>query len=169
MIKKSALLLYCFILLGIVACKQTASENSKCKYGRPMPIFSKEMNKVREHEFLPSPDGSTEHIFLDNGTTVIITQSGCNELSQKFNMRLVDDFSKTPDDYWIDLAVKMFQYFSSMDADLGTFGLWANEIKIRKDKIKLSEPFELEAGRWVRIDKIVSERSGIIEVELSLK
>ena len=97
-----------------------------------------------------------------------IEQSGCNDIRQQFSFIMFGNFKDTPnDDIWKQLAVKHFRDLANISPSLFAFNGWADAIESVKDKLKLSEPMDLEGKTQVRIDKILSSDKATLVVQFS--
>lgn len=77
-------------------------------------------------------------------------------------------FKDTNDDMvWKQLAVKHFRDLANISPTLFAFNGWADAIESVQDKLKLSEPVDLEGKTQVRIDKILSADKATLVVQFS--
>jgi hypothetical protein len=156
------------LLLVLAACK--LSEKPKCPFGSPQAIFDENMPGVEEDDFVPNAQGSTERVFFKNGLALELVQSGCEQLVQEYTLSMAGDkLNQRPDSFWVESASAMFDFFASIDPKLAPFSFWAESIRQRRADIKLGQPFELEGGRFVKIDRIANESSAKLLLEISLQ
>ena len=149
------------------ACKTETSNNTKCKFGDPVAIFSDTMKMVKKHHFEIKDKTGIEYIALANGMLIEVEQSGCNTINQQFTFEFLGDFSKMDDAFWKTLAIKNFHLMSSFSPKLQPFTAWGDAIESVKDKLKLAEPIEIEKGTHIRIDKVLSADRAMLVVQLS--
>lgn len=158
-----------FYLIIFLSCN-TNNEKIKCKFGKPLAIFDKTMAQVSQHQFSLDANGSIETVFFDNGLQLELTQTGCEELVQTYTLYLEGDgMDKRGDAFWVQSAVSMFQFFASVDGKLASYAAWAGGIAQRASDVRLAVPLELEAGRFVKIDRITNKESAQLIVEIALK
>lgn len=157
-----------FILFA--ACKSDSSSTGKCKYGKPTAIFADTMQTVAKHFFQIKDGVGVEMVVFNNKLLLEIEQSGCNDIHQQFSFIMFGKFKDVADDnIWKQLAIKHFRDLAQISPSLAAFNAWADAIESVKDKLKLSEPVELEGKNMVRIDKILSEDKATLVVQFSSK
>ena len=109
-------------------------------------------------------------VVFNNKLLLEIEQSGCNDIHQQFSFIMFGKFKDVADDnIWKQLAIKHFRDLAQISPSLAAFNAWADAIESVKDKLKLSEPVELEGNNMVRIDKILSEDKATLVVQFSSK
>ena len=149
----------------LIACKNDSS--GKCKFGEPTAMFSDTMEMVKKHHFEIKEKTGIELAAFKNGMMLEVEQSGCNEIHQQFTFILPGDYSKSDDTFWKVLTVKNFKILAASSPKLFPFNGWAEAIEGVSPQIKLSEPFEVDKGIQVRIDKILSANQAMLVVQLS--
>lgn len=158
----------CIFLVIVTACKSDSNKSGKCKYGKPTAIFADTMQTVAKHFFQIKDDVGIEMVVFKNKLLLEIEQSGCNDIRQQFSFIMFGKFkSDTDDAVWKQLAIKHFRDLSQISPTLLAFNGWADAIESVKDKLKLSEPIEIEGKMQVRIDKILSEDKATLVVQFS--
>ncbi len=157
-----------FILLN--ACQSDSSKTGKCKYGKPTAIFADTMPTIAKHLFQIKDGVGIEMVVFSNKLLLEIEQSGCNDIHQQFSFIMFGKFKETNDDtVWKQLAIKHFRDLANISPSLFAFNGWADAIESVKDKLKLSEPMDLEGKTQVRIDKILSADKATLVVQFSSK
>jgi hypothetical protein len=152
------------------ACKPDSSKTGKCKYGTPTAIFADTMPTVAKHIFRIKDGTGIEMVVFKNKLLLEIEQSGCNDIHQQFSFIMFGKFKDELDDaIWKQLAIKHFRDLAQISPSLLAFNGWADAIESVKDKLKLSEPMEMEGKMQVRIDKILSEDKATLVVQFSSK
>ncbi len=154
-------------LLSIISCKTKTT--APCKYGDPTAIFSDTMHNVKKHFFQVKDGTGIEMVAFKDNYLLEVEQSGCEDIQQQFSFIIHGKFMDAPDSFWIQLAVKQFKDMSKMSPKLAPFTAWAEAIEVLKDKIKLSEPTEIQPKFLCRIDKVVSPEQATLVVLLSQK
>ena len=150
------------------ACQSDSTKTGKCKYGKPTAIFADTMPTVAKHLFQIKDGVGVEMVVFTNKLLLEIEQSGCNDIRQQFSFIMFGNFKDTPnDDIWKQLAVKHFRDLANISPSLFAFNGWADAIESVKDKLKLSEPMDLEGKTQVRIDKILSSDKATLVVQFS--
>jgi hypothetical protein len=153
-----------FLFLFFSACK---TETGKCKFGDPIAIFSDTMQMVKKHHFEVKDKTGIEFVTFKNGMLLEVEQSGCNTITQQYTFEIMGGFSKMDDAFWKVLAIKNFTLLATFSPKLTTLGAWAQAISSVQDKMKLAEPFEVDKGIFVRLDKVVSADRAMLVVQLS--
>ncbi|HMO38672.1 MAG TPA: hypothetical protein PKC76_07280 [Saprospiraceae bacterium] len=167
MLYKIALLVFITILTSSCNQKRDSQSADACKYGAPQPIFNPTQAGLSGHEFSRQGNDATEQIRFDNGETLTVLQSGCNEIRQEFQFGLLEQPLTDSPAWWIAQAVNEMRRLSSFGPDYQAFAAWAAEIEERAETIKLAEAFELQRGFFVRIDRIASTENATLVLTLS--
>lgn len=161
--------LFCPLCLSVfsllISCKN--DNNGKCKFGDPTAIFSDTMEMIKKHHFEVKERTGIELAAFKNGMMLEVEQSGCNDIHQQFTFILPGDYSKSDDTFWKVLTVKNFRMLAASSPKLFPFNGWAEAIEGVLPQMKLSEPFEVDKGFQVRIDKILSDNQAMLVVQLS--
>ncbi len=158
----------CVFFILFIACQSDSSKTGKCKYGKPTAIFADTMPTIAKHFFQLKDGVGVEMVVFSNKLLLEIEQSGCNDIHQQFSFIMFGTFKETNDDtVWKQLAVKHFRDLANVSPSLFSFNGWADAIESVKDKLKLSEPMELEGNTQVRIDKILSADKATLVVQFS--
>lgn len=155
-------------LILLNACQSDSSRTGKCKYGNPTAIFADTMPTIAKHLFQIKDGVGIEMVVFSNKLLLEIEQSGCNDIHQQFSFIMFGKFKETNDDtVWKLLAIKHFRDLANISPSLFAFNGWADAIESVKDKLKLSEPMDLEGKTQVRIDKILSADKATLVVQFS--
>jgi hypothetical protein len=155
-------------LMLLNACQSDTNSSAKCKYGKPTAIFADTMPTVAKHFFQIKNGVGIEMVVFSNKLLLEIEQSGCNDIHQQFSFIMFGKFNDVNDDrVWKQLAVKHFRDLANISPTLFAFNGWADAIESVQDKLKLSEPVDLEGKTQVRIDKILSEDKATLVVQFS--
>lgn len=126
------------------------------------------MQTVAKHFFQIKDNVGIEMVVFNNKLLLEIEQSGCNDIHQQFSFVMFGKFKNIEnDDVWKQLAIKHFRDLAQISPTLTAFNGWADAIESVKDKLKLSEPIEVEGKTQVRIDKILSEDKATLVVQFS--
>lgn len=163
----------CLLLLGCVNNepsndKKIPQESNPCKYGTPTAIFSKELQKVKDHSFSAEGQKGIEKVNFENGMDLELLQSGCNELLQSYRFGLSGDLEGN-DQFWIEQAVEQFKYLSTLSDNHVSFGLWSGAIQNSSEMISIGESFEPEPNTFIKIDKIPTGEKIILVVTFEAK
>lgn len=156
-----------FIILFASACK--TKTNAPCRFGSPTAIFSDTMQNVKKHFFTIKDGTGVEMVAFKNNYLLEVEQSGCEDIQQQFSFTLHGKFMDAPDSFWIGLAIKQFKDMAGMSPKLAPFTAWGEAIESMKDKIRLSEPMEIQPQFMCRLDKVVSLDQATLVILLSQK
>lgn len=156
-------------LLLLLSCQNESADAyfADCRYGKPEPIFSEELESVVEHSFRLRPREGVEQLRFESGKTLTIVQSGCDSIRQDFEFFLPGAFPKADAEYWVGRAVEEFQQLGGIGPRYMMFSSWAQAIAARAEAIQLTESMEIQPGFFVRIDRVVSQDHAILMVTLS--
>jgi hypothetical protein len=157
--------LFFIIFTIIIGCKNDSKP--KCKYGTPTAIFSDTTPTVIKHLFQMKDETGVEMVVFKNKLLLEIEQTGCNEIHQQFSFIMFGKFNDADDNIWKQVAMTHFREISKLSPNLLPFAGWASAIESVKDKLKLSEPVDLEGGITLRIDKIISADKATLVVQVS--
>lgn len=156
-----------FLLFCSIAMLLSCNSTPKCSLGDPVAIFSPKMSKVKQHEFKLTQQNSQELVSFENGISLELFQSGCENIKQEFQFQIKGDYQEMPEEFWIQASASQFQYMSSVDQSLQTFQLWGQSIMENIKEIKIGERFSLGPGFFIKIDKVSAEAQSILSIELS--
>lgn len=161
-----------FLLIGISAfsCRhQSSADNFKdCPSGKPEAIFSKDIAPIQRHQFQIRRQEAIETIVFESGKKLTIIQTGCDSIRQEFRFEFPDKIEgNQPAAYWVDQAVREFEFLSSLGPQYLVFSSWAQAISNNSNAIHLSESTEIQPGFFVRIDRITGSDHTILTVILS--
>ncbi len=161
-----------FIILGFwAACSGSPNSDANtpfanCQFGAPEAIFSKDIPRVKTHQFQLHTQFAEEKIVFEGDILLELIQSGCEKPRQEFQFRLPVNTKPYTDVDWINLSLDMFAFMGNLSPALNPFLVWLGALKEKKERIKLGLPIELEQGFFVKIDKVASENEGILTILL---
>lgn len=138
-----------------------------CKFGKPEPVFSKEIPKINSHDFRLAGREGIEKVVFENGVHLEIFQSGCDAIRQEFQFTLAGNFGKVPADFWVLRAIEQFQYMGTLGEKFAAFSFWANAMQQSASRFALGQALEVQPGAFVTLDKIFSPDHTILIVVLS--
>jgi hypothetical protein len=159
-----------FLALGLLGCQNGVNfknGDEKCRYGKPVAIFSSKLPEVAQHEFTCKDQVGEETIQFKDGKQLIFIQSGCNDIRQELQFTLMGLNYPDEPDFWIQKATEELLHLSQVNKKLAAFSMWASMIQSQKSDIHLSESFELAQGFYVQIDRIPSSNHSLLVVVLS--
>jgi hypothetical protein len=162
----ATLVLLCGLIMHVAGCRTDISQNKNCKFGEPLPIFSKDMKGISSHSFNASRQEGKEVLEFDNGLKLEIIQSGCNSIRQEFRFALRPQGLTSDMDY-IQLASEQLRFLASVDERVSPLAFWANALDAQKSDMKLAEPRELEPLIFATVDKIESADGLMLRVVLA--
>ena len=149
------------------ASKKTKSDFSDCKYGKPEAIFSAAIPQITAHSFNIHQREGIELVKFDNGITMELIQSGCDNIVQAFKFRIPGDHRKKSNLEWVNEAVKQLRYLGGLDQKFASLSFWGNEIEQINTILKLGSTHDIQQGFKVKIDKVLSINESILLLELS--
>ncbi len=169
---KKILLFTCFFaLLNCADSPPTTAEEAgafaNCKYGSPKPIFSSTTPLISSHEFNLGSHTAIETVFFDADIQLELTQSGCEKPKQEFKFTIPGDSKGYSAAEWIDMALNQLDFLGNLHQPLEPLLFWSGALKLKKEEIKLGQPVPLEQGHYVKIDKVSSNKNGILIIEMS--
>jgi hypothetical protein len=138
---------------------------SKCKYGKPKPVFEGDYARIDSQRFEIKGMDGIEQVWFNNGMHLELLQQGCDKARQTFHFKLPGVFD--PDENWIVLAASQFEYLSAVSEQHYELGIWAQAIQQNSASLSLGEKINLQPGYSVKIDKINAADHAILIVELS--
>lgn len=144
------------------------SKTEKCKFGAPVAIFSKDLEKITAHQFSVKGQKGIETVSFENGTKLELIQTGCNELRQNFSFSL-DKELEGDEAFWIDQAEQQFRYLALLSNKYASYALWANIFDQGAHLIKLGETFEPEGNIFITLDHISSPDQNLLIITLEQK
>ena len=160
----------CTFLLVLTAalygCQTGASADpfSKCKYGKPQPVFPNSYSEVDSQYFEIKGMSGLEKVWFVNGLYIELLQEGCDKARQVFHFRLKGNFSRWED--WLQLSASQLEYLSAISEKHLELGMWAQAIRQHKEQIPLDEKVEIQPGYFVKVDKVLGADYVILIVEV---
>jgi len=156
---------FCFFISAIAlsACgdRSAPKKLEDCPAGKPKPVFSEQMPGVSGHRFTAESYSATEEFVLGDSMAIALIQSGCEQPVQEFRF----SFSYTPDRddpvFWVGKSVDALYDLSSLNAAVAPLAAWAQAIEAAPPNIILGEPFSVQQGIYVSVDRIKGA-SGVI-------
>lgn len=145
---------------------EQSPEQSDCKYGKPLAIFSDELPQITAHKFESEGQKGIETVHFENQTILELYQSGCNEIRQEYRFLLPEDFRQKEDVFWKDLAIEKLTYVGNLDEKYAVLGIWVGAIEQLKDQLKIGQFSEAEPGTFIMIDKLAEPESSILMIVL---
>jgi hypothetical protein len=159
------LTLLCFSFLISCGSKGRNDPFSKCRYGKPKPVFEGEFARIDSQRFEIKGMDGIEQVWFSNGMHLELLQQGCDKAKQTFHFKLPGTFD--PDENWIILAASQFEYLSAVSESHFELGMWAQAVKQNSPSLFLGEKINLQPGYSVKIDKINAADQTVLIVELS--
>ncbi|MEM6318191.1 MAG: hypothetical protein AAF960_11010 [Bacteroidota bacterium] len=158
------------LTLPLTSCDDGQTNERKpfgnCRYGAPKAIFNATIPKIEQHTFELHTQSAIELVSFDGGIDLELIQSGCEKPKQEFQFTLSTNTKSFKDGDWLASAVDMFGFMGNLAPELQPFLLWQGALKDRFEQLKIGQPQALEAGYFVKIDKIAGEDSGTLLVTL---
>ncbi len=163
---KNALAASTFIasILIFSACRE---EPKNCRFGKPKPIFSNDLPRVKAHEFEGKTTTSEERVAFDTGLELEIVQSGCETIRQEFRFFTAGDYRTFADSVWMKEAVRQLVFLSSLSPKQAQLRPWADAIEESRHSMKLGEEKALQPGILAKIDRVVGADRATLVLVLS--
>lgn len=155
------------LVVGILLSSCQQSKEKKCKYGKPKAIFSQTLPGVALHEFSEFNQEAVERVVFKDSLEFTLTQSGCDHVRQVFEMTMLGNYQNQPPIFWVQESLQLLQRLSSMGPAFQSFSVWAQSIEMAKEGIKLSESTQVQAGFFVKIDRVLSDQNATLVLTLS--
>jgi len=143
------------------------SDFEKCKYGKPVAIFSDTVPSVKKHTFEEITGGAMEKVLFDNGVGLELKQTGCNKATQTFTFYLFGDFTQRKDYVWLEATEGLFKYMGGLSPSLQPLLQWANALDKIKKTMKLRQPATIENNFQITIDRISAKEATTLIVTLT--
>ena len=150
--------------LIFLACE----DNKTCAY-KPSPIFQEDLPHIEQYKYEESGVQSLESIWLDRGMLLEVYQEVCNTSRQEYRFTVpgpTDDFRAWADSLWFKEASRQLVFLSSLSQKQAPLKSWGDVIEQARPMMKLAEPFEVEQGVFVKVDKVLAEDQTTLLVEL---
>ena len=134
-----------------------------CSLGSPEPIFQPDMTGIESHQFSGDDQNSTEQVQFTNGTTLLVHQSGCDQLTQLFQFTIPADTTSLRSQ-----TVQSFRMVGGQNPDLAVFGLFANAMEeVLPTPVVRNQPYELQPGMNVTLDEVTGGSERILRVRFT--
>lgn len=139
-----------------------------CKY-KPEPIFARDLPHVVQYNFEKEGSQSLESILLDRGVLLEIGQEVCGDTKQEYRFTVKGDYSTQPDSFWLKEAARQFVFLSSFSPQQAPLKAWGDIIEARRSDMRLGQDREVQAGIFIRIDRVVNSDEATLSVVFSQK
>jgi len=158
------LILSSFFLLQ---CSGTGSsnQNETCDAPPPQSIFNEGVSQIKSHKFILTGHNSEENIKFDDGSTLIIFQSGCEKIAQEFRFHL--EPNKEMD--MASLGIERLMFLANLEDKYMSFANWAEAIDALRQEFANANDVEVEPGFYVGLDKIDGNNQTTMVVRLFQK
>lgn len=142
--------------------KKEISTTSKCKYGEPVAIFAKSLEKIKRQSFESKGQRGVETVEFSDGRLLELFQSGCNEIRQEYRFTIAGNFRDEEDSFWFKEAVSQMTFLAQLDEQYVTYGLYAGAITQLVDQMRIGQFIEAEANTFIMVDKIVESETSLV-------
>ena len=157
--------LFCATLGSCVTGGDSTDPFTKCKYGKPQPVFEGSFAKIDSQKWEIKGMDGIEQVWFESGMQLELLQQGCDKVKQTFHFKLPGTFGA--DENWILLAASQFQYLSGISERHFELGIWGQAIVQDSSSLFLGEKISLQPGYSIKIDKISGGDFAVLMVELS--
>ncbi|MEM9921609.1 MAG: hypothetical protein AAF990_26130 [Bacteroidota bacterium] len=158
-------------LLLLAACGSGGSSDpfAKCRYAKPVAIFSDSLSAVKQHQFELRENTGYEKVFFESGMELELFQSGCDNIKQEFRFSFPIKHQQDEPQFWIEQAIGLLNYMGNLSEKQKPFLMWSNMIRQQQQQMDIGEAFELEPGVFAKVDRILSDNNTMILLELSTR
>lgn len=165
-ITRFSIIVFLFVTL-FFACGESSSDPfADCQYKKPVAAFNESLSEVNSHTFKMEGTTGVEQVLFNNGVSLELFQSGCNEIRQEFRFTIPGTFEIDDPQFWVDQAAQQFDYLGELsDAHAGML-MWAGEIRKNAPRLELGQALEIQPTYFIKIDRIRSTDKALIIVEL---
>lgn len=164
----SRVICYLFLFVTISCSGDSKGNSGKCKFGTPVAVFSNTLEKVKAHSFTQQAQKAVETVQFENGVSLELIQTGCNEIKQSFTFTLSKDL-EGDEAFWIEQAENQFRYLAMLSNKYASYALWANVFDQGAHLIRLGETFEPEPNTFINVDRIPSADHNLLVITLERK
>lgn len=165
--------LYAVMLLACFGCQQDIPETTTafndCRYQAPEAIFSPADPSISQHRFNLSDGKGVEEAVIDNDVSLMLIQTGCDQIVQEFQFQWEGSFLGEADAFWIRQAAERFYQLGNLGASYLTFRSVAKAIEVRAQDIRTNRPVELQPGVELSIEAHPTSSEAILLVTLTEK
>lgn len=160
-----------FILLIFTACGNLSSKDpfKNCKYSKPEAIFKLPNDRILDHTFEVQGIEGIEEVVFTNQQSLTVIQSGCDYITQEFQIKLSGNLRNQEHTFWINQSIGFFQFLGGLGSQYLVFNAWSQAIHELKDQIQLGAFQEIQPGYFVKIDRILSSDHAILMLTLTEK
>lgn len=138
------------------------TETQKCKYGKPVAIFSESLEQVEKQSFELNGQKGLETVQFTNGKYLELYQSGCNDIRQEYRFTLKGNYKGKDDQFWFDESMRQLAFIAQLDERYAQIGFWISELDRNAEQITLGQFVEAQANTFVMLDKLVEAESALI-------
>ena len=141
------------------------SDFSKCPNGAIPAIFDNDTTGlITSQNYVATKNSVTETVTFASGTELILEQSGCKVLKQRYSFK----FSKTPEkddpNFWKALAILQFGELTKVNEG---FDVLQSLIIENREEMQLGQPFQGE-DYSLTIDKFKEGEGAVLVVSFDL-
>ncbi len=141
-------------LASIFACETKQS----CKY-RPAPIFGSGLPYVDQYNYEQKGRQSLESLILSTGVILEVFQDVCDQTRQEYRFTVPASgaqYTQRPDSLWLKEACRQLFFLSTLSEKQAALRNWADALEAARPEMKLGEPYELDPGVSITVDRVLS-------------
>ena len=141
-------------LASVFACEKKQS----CKY-RPAPIFSTGLPYVDQYNFEQKGRQSLESLILSTGVILEVFQDVCDQTRQEYRFTVPtsgEQYAQRPDSLWMKEAGRQLFFLSTLSDKQAALRNWADALEVARPEMKLGEPYEVDTGISIMVDRVLS-------------
>jgi len=149
----------------LLSCQPGQSAAGPCPLGEPTPVFSSGQDYVEAHHFIQNGQESEEQIRFSDGLDLTIRQTGCKSIRQDYLFSLPHTPSAS-DQFWIEKGAALLARLGDYSENFYAFKAWSAKIREFKSEFRLTEPYEIAPGIYVKIDRIIDQEVVLLIITL---
>lgn len=158
------------ILCLFLSCQSdTSKDESDCSTGQPVAIFSDSMETISQHSFRVNGQNSEEKVLLSNQVELSFFQSGCETVLQEFKFELpTGNYTTQPDSFFVQKAGEslMLAVKHQRDPASVSLGQFGNDLFHNAAYVQLKKTLPIAAPLFFTIDKVATEKQGVVHLEI---
>jgi hypothetical protein len=109
-------------------------------------------------------------MWLDRGMLLELYQEVCDNTRQEYRFTVpgpTDEFKAWPDSLWFKEATRQLAFLSTLSPKQAALRSWADVIEQARPQMKIGEPLEIEAGIFIKVDKVLGSDQTTLLLEFS--
>jgi hypothetical protein len=107
---------------------------------------------------------------LSTGIILEVFQDVCNTTRQEYRFTVPasgDQYAQRPDSMWMKEASRQLFFLSTLSPKQAPLRNWADALETARPDMKLAEPFVIDAGISITVDRVLSAEHSTLLVIFS--